>query len=232
MAAIAPYIDDTMVSAHQETKTPLHAIISTDDDLEDSSILDDIGEVAKLMTVLCNQVESSAEGNKVTIVLKYLNAYNVCCLLTDAINAVDLVDRIQTYMIANIEMLLESRILDDLDPRVFDKLKRAALEKHKEWLALQDIPVPTRNPGCTHQPRALFFVRRWRLPRRETRLMDDADGGPSLRLNPAQTTGSDDTLALATTVGSARLGWKKNPATLGKYGGGRAWKKIGAYENT
>ena len=67
MAAIAPYIDDTMVSAHQETKTPLHAIISTDDDLEDSSILDDIGEVAKLMTVLCNQVESSAEGNKVTV---------------------------------------------------------------------------------------------------------------------------------------------------------------------
>ena len=63
MAAIAPYIDD-MNSAQQETKTPLDAIISTDDDLEDSSILDDIGEVAKLMTVLCNQVESSAEGNK------------------------------------------------------------------------------------------------------------------------------------------------------------------------
>lgn len=89
--------------------------------------------------------------------------YNACYLLADAIhfNAVDLADRIQSYMTANLELLLESRILDDLDPRVARKLSEharakqtaqspasrsnrlglAALEKHKEWLALQDIPV-------------------------------------------------------------------------------------------
>ncbi|KAG9310581.1 hypothetical protein JVU11DRAFT_9138 [Chiua virens] len=71
-------------------------------------------------------------------------------------NVVQLADRIQSYMIANMEMLLESRILDDLDLRVVrrlpehtraqqathspvsrsDQLGHAALEKHKEWLAL------------------------------------------------------------------------------------------------
>jgi hypothetical protein len=63
MAAIAPYIDETTVLSRQDMKIP--AIIGTDEDLEDSSIVDDIGEVAKLMTVLCNrvnQVESSAKG--------------------------------------------------------------------------------------------------------------------------------------------------------------------------
>ena len=90
--------------------------------------------------------------------------YNACYQLTDAIhfNATDLVDRIQSYMTANLELLLESRILEDLDPRVVrklsehtraeqavqspvsrsDKLGLAALEKHEAWLALQDIPVP------------------------------------------------------------------------------------------
>ena len=67
MAAIAPYTDETTLLARQDMKIPLDAIIGTDDDLEDSSILDDIREVAKLMTFLCdrmNQVESSAMGNK------------------------------------------------------------------------------------------------------------------------------------------------------------------------
>lgn len=68
MAAIAPYIlDDDAVLLRQDMKIPLDAIIGADDDLEDSSILDDIGEVAKLMTVLCNQVNqvgSSARDRK------------------------------------------------------------------------------------------------------------------------------------------------------------------------
>ena len=97
-------------------------------------------------------------------ILKYLNVHSTCYLLTDALhfNAVDLADRIQAYMTANVEVLLESRILGDLDPRVVcklserargaqtaqspvsrsEKLGHAALEKLKDWLSLQDVPVP------------------------------------------------------------------------------------------
>ncbi|KAF9224282.1 hypothetical protein BS17DRAFT_780823 [Gyrodon lividus] len=104
------------------------------------------------LVLLCSQV-----------ILEHLTAYNACYLLTDAIhfNAVDLAERIQRYMTANIETLLESKILDELDPRVVrklsehtrmeqaekspvsrsDKLALEASEKHKDWLALQDIPV-------------------------------------------------------------------------------------------
>ncbi|KAF9233712.1 hypothetical protein BU15DRAFT_53495 [Melanogaster broomeanus] len=105
------------------------------------------------LVLLCSQV-----------ILKHLTAYNACYLLTDAVhfNAVDLAERVESYMTANVEMLLESRFLDDLDPRVVrklsqhirmeqaekspvsrsDKLALEAMEKHKDWLALQDLPVP------------------------------------------------------------------------------------------
>ncbi|KIJ65354.1 hypothetical protein HYDPIDRAFT_181161 [Hydnomerulius pinastri MD-312] len=117
------------------------------------------------LTLLCSEV-----------ILKHLNANNACYLLTDAIhfNAVDLAKSIQSYMAANLEMLLESRILDELDPRVArklaehtrseqaekspvsrsDKLAREAIEKHKDWLALQDIPGPfVPNPKALHAHR-------------------------------------------------------------------------------
>ena len=68
MAAIAPYIfDDATNPAHQAMDIPLDAMVDTDDDPEDSSILDDITEVAKLMAILSNgvnQAESSMKGNK------------------------------------------------------------------------------------------------------------------------------------------------------------------------
>ena len=67
MAAIAPYVDEVTVLAREDTRMPWNTAIGIDDDLEDSSILDDIGEVAKLMTVLCNrmnQVESFIKGNR------------------------------------------------------------------------------------------------------------------------------------------------------------------------
>ena len=196
------------------------------------------------------------------IVLKYLNAYNACYQLTDAIhlNAVDLTDRIQSYMAANMEMLLESRILDDLDHRVVRKLSehtcaeqaaqspvsrfgmlgRAALEKHKEWLASQDIPVPViptqklwpakdspkmSPPGSVkktmgrqsrpHSPTRSPVLRPSlaQPPGDEIFAMDDADGGPSLKLNSVQASGGEETLVPVTTVGSARSGWKKNPTT-------------------
>ncbi|KAI6166481.1 regulator of chromosome condensation 1/beta-lactamase-inhibitor protein II [Pisolithus thermaeus] len=57
------------------------------------------------LVLLCSQV-----------ILGLLNPYNACYLLTDAIyyNAVDLVKGIENYMTVNLEMFLESRILDDL----------------------------------------------------------------------------------------------------------------------
>ena len=68
MAAIAPYIfDDATNPARQAMNIPLDAMVDTDDDPEDSSILDDITEVAKLMAILSNgvnQAESSMKGNK------------------------------------------------------------------------------------------------------------------------------------------------------------------------
>ena len=195
------------------------------------------------------------------VILKYLNAYNACYLLTDALhfNAVDLVDRIQAYMTANIEMLLESRILDDLDPRVVrklsehargaqatqspvsrsDKLGRAALEKHKDWLALQDIPVPiipSQKPWVVKDASKMSppgsakktMGRQSRLVSPMTSpvlrpslppppllegddifVMDDGDGG-SLKLNAVQTSGGEEVNVPSTT---ARLGWRKNPAT-------------------
>ena len=198
------------------------------------------------------------------IVLKYLNVYNACYLLTDAIhfNAVDLADRIQSYMTANIEMLLESRILDDLDHRVvrqlsehtcaeqaaqssvsrFNKLGQAAMEKHKEWLALRDLPVPiipsrklwaakesskisppssakkmTGRQSRLHSPTTSPVLRPSLPPpppqEDEIFAMDDADGEPSLKLNSMQARGDEEMLVPVTTVGSARLGWKKNPTT-------------------
>lgn len=161
-------------------------------------------------------------------------------------------------MAANIEMLLESRILDDLDPRVVrklseharleqaaqspvsrsDKLGRAALEKHKEWLALQDMPVPiipsqklwsakdsskVSPPGSAkklagrylklYSPTASPVLRPSLAPPPPTGdeifAMDDADGGPSLKLDLAHASGGEETPVL---VRSAKPGWKQNPA--------------------
>lgn len=104
------------------------------------------------LMLLCSQV-----------ILKYLDVYNACYLLTDAthINAIDLVERLQSYITANLETMLESRMLEDLDPSVLRQLSEytcnaqmtkspvsrsnllanEALRKHADWLARQDIPV-------------------------------------------------------------------------------------------
>ncbi|KAG1733731.1 hypothetical protein EDB19DRAFT_2001024 [Suillus lakei] len=104
------------------------------------------------LMLLCSQV-----------ILKHLDVYNVCYLLTDAmhINATHLVERLQSYITANLEMMLEGRMLEDLDPSVVRQLSKyirsaqmtkyavsrsnllanEALRKHAEWLAQQDIPV-------------------------------------------------------------------------------------------
>lgn len=104
------------------------------------------------LMLLCSQV-----------ILKYLDVYNACYLLTDAthINATHLVERLQSYITANLEMMLEGRMLEDLDLSVVRQLSEyirsaqmtkspvsrsnllanEALRKHAKWLAQQDVPV-------------------------------------------------------------------------------------------
>lgn len=94
-------------------------------------------------------------------------------MLADAthFHAEELMKTVHDYMSANMETLLESRMLDDLQPHLIrqlgDFVRRSqaqkftvtrsnqiydrALEKHADWLALQDIPEPiTRTSGIVH----------------------------------------------------------------------------------
>ncbi|KAG2078351.1 hypothetical protein BDR04DRAFT_1086572 [Suillus decipiens] len=104
------------------------------------------------LMLLCSQV-----------ILKHLDVYNACYLLTDAthVNATHLAERLQSYITANLEMMLEGRMLEDLDPSVVRQISQyirsaqmikspvsrsnllanEALRKHAEWLSQQDIPV-------------------------------------------------------------------------------------------
>ena len=160
--------------------------------------------------------------------------YNACYLLTDAIhfNATDLVDRIQSYMTANLELLLESRILDDLDPRVVRKLS-----EHARTDQAVQLPVSRSDKLGKDSPRMSppgsakkAVGRQLELSSPTTSLvlrptgasqpplgdeifaMDDADGGLLLRLSSVRLSagGGEDTLG---SVPAAKLGWKKSPAT-------------------
>ncbi|KIL60845.1 hypothetical protein M378DRAFT_130290 [Amanita muscaria Koide BX008] len=99
-----------------------------------------------------------------SIILKYTNIQNACYILNDAThyNAKELVERLQTYLLVNLETMLEQRMLDALPHRLakqlaaFARQKQAeksprsrttvlvdvAMAKHAKWLSLQDIPAP------------------------------------------------------------------------------------------
>ncbi|TFY78752.1 hypothetical protein EWM64_g5263 [Hericium alpestre] len=107
------------------------------------------------------------------ILLKYVNLNNVCSVLADAayLHCLPLVESLHRYLAVNIEPLLESRLLDDLTPRLIkdlsrdvqllqlekspvsrsERLVREAMSKNEAWLAEQDIPHPiiprTANKG-------------------------------------------------------------------------------------
>ncbi|KAJ6490484.1 hypothetical protein DFH09DRAFT_374031 [Mycena vulgaris] len=98
------------------------------------------------------------------VILKWTDINNVCYILTDAsyFHAQQLVESIQGYMAANMETLLEGRMLDDLTPALIKQLSAFVVRKqtekspkarssyivdramavHGDWLALQDIPEP------------------------------------------------------------------------------------------
>ncbi|KAL4061807.1 hypothetical protein J3A83DRAFT_4180677 [Scleroderma citrinum] len=188
------------------------------------------------------------------VILGHLSLYNGCSLLSDAIhyNAVDLVRSIESYMTANLEMLLEYGILDDLETTVVrhlaeytraeqlekspitrsNNLANYAMEKHKEWLALQDIPgllvpssrasraqresqkapkpftqspIPSPSLGPTRPSRSASYVD---LTGDELFVMDDAEAGPSFNLNVSQPNPPVSPQAIAIP----RPVWKSNPS--------------------
>lgn len=103
----------------------------------------------------------------------------MCYVLTDATHyhAQQLIESLQGYMAANLELMLESQMLDCMTPGLISQLgafirakqkKKSpvsrsnllvdhAMEHHSDWLALQDIPqqiVPTNRPPRKELPRA------------------------------------------------------------------------------
>lgn len=98
------------------------------------------------------------------VILRHVNINNVCSVFSEATHytATALIQRVQKYMVVNMETLLENRMLDDLNSALIKQLSNAAREEqarkspyarstqmidhamalHADWLALQDIPQP------------------------------------------------------------------------------------------
>ncbi|KAH9921080.1 hypothetical protein B0H21DRAFT_767048 [Amylocystis lapponica] len=106
------------------------------------------------------------------VILKRTNINNVSSSLTDAayLSAMPLVESLHGYMSADMETMLESRMLDDLTPDLIRQLASficqeqlrkypvsrssqlidKAMRRYGDWLAIQDIPqplIPTHRTG-------------------------------------------------------------------------------------
>lgn len=99
-----------------------------------------------------------------SIILNFLNIQNACYILSEATHysAKDLINAVQGYIVVNMESMLESRMLDVLSPALIRQLScfvrerqtdkspvtrrnvlgKLAIERHAEWLSLQDFPSP------------------------------------------------------------------------------------------
>lgn len=98
------------------------------------------------------------------VILQHANIHNACFILAEAthLHAQQLIDRIQSFITVNMELFLETGMLDDFSTALvkqlteFSQAKQTekypitrsshlineALIKHADWLALQDIPMP------------------------------------------------------------------------------------------
>ncbi|KAF8316609.1 hypothetical protein DL93DRAFT_745756 [Clavulina sp. PMI_390] len=141
-----------------------------------------------------------------SVIIQHVNVMNACALLADAsyYSATSLVRRLQTYMAMNLECLLENRILEDMHIDLVAQLAMAiqgeqakklnvsrsnrlvneALEKHAEWLKLQDIPQPIIRSSKAilapkHSPRlSPTTVNVGKTPRRSPKVLP---GSPPVR---------------------------------------------------
>ncbi|RDB25530.1 BTB/POZ domain-containing protein 1 [Hypsizygus marmoreus] len=104
-----------------------------------------------------------------SVILQYTNIQNACYVLADAtyLHAQQLTERIQSLIAVNMELFLDSGMLDDIPISLVKELAQfirakqeekspisrsgrltnEAMEKHADWLALQDIPttIPRSN---------------------------------------------------------------------------------------
>lgn len=108
-------------------------------------------------------------------VIKHCNAYNAAALACEAnfYQATHLKLSIFDYIIASMETMLESGLLDDMDDETLAELSKTieqkqnkklwvsrsqalvqtAMVKHKEWLSQQDIPIPRVRQPWRWKPR-------------------------------------------------------------------------------
>ncbi|KAI0291504.1 hypothetical protein B0F90DRAFT_1823827 [Multifurca ochricompacta] len=101
-----------------------------------------------------------------SIVVQYVTIQNISAIYMEAalLHCERLMDSLHQYIAVNMETLLEARLLDDLPPRLIKQLAGAvrghqaakspfarsqqpvnlvaAVNKHSNWLAMQDIPFP------------------------------------------------------------------------------------------
>ncbi|ORY24955.1 hypothetical protein BCR39DRAFT_545340 [Naematelia encephala] len=109
-------------------------------------------------------------------IIRHCNAFNAAALSCEAsfYQAGTLKRSIFDYIIASMETMLESGLLDDMEDDVLLELCKSieekqtaklsvarsgllvnqALEKHREWLAIQDIPVPRVRQPFRWKPRS------------------------------------------------------------------------------
>ena len=139
-----------------------------------------------------------------TVILKHVNLYNACYVLVEAthLSAEELSERIQSFMAVNMDFLLDSGILDDLDPTMVKQLTgyiRAKQEeespitrsgrltndvmtRHADWLASQPPSPPEID---LLQEEFLTVVRSPPKMRRKTSsLNQDSSPHPSPPLRP------------------------------------------------
>lgn len=136
------------------------------------------------------------------VILTYSNIHNACYILADAtyFSATQLVDRIQSYIAANMELFLESHMLDDIPPDLVLQLARfaqdkqkqkapfvrggqlvdMAMERWKDWLEMQDVPTPfVRSNKPWQEKKNALPIPKFEKP------VEGLDGGNKLRRPPS-----------------------------------------------
>jgi hypothetical protein len=104
------------------------------------------------------------------IILRHVNLHNVCYIITEAVHyrLLPLVEGVYDYMTINMEYLLEGCLLEDLTPDLLEdfgvfvrrqqvsqapvqrtcRLVHEAMDRHADWLSLQDFPQPLAYFDC------------------------------------------------------------------------------------
>ncbi|KAJ3576540.1 hypothetical protein NP233_g344 [Leucocoprinus birnbaumii] len=170
-----------------------------------------------------------------SVILTWSSFHNACSILSDSthFSCIPLINKIQYYITSNMELFLQSHMLDELPIELVYQLARYAQEKQKEkapfvnggklldevmirwcdWLDDTDVPVP--------------FVRSWRVWREKTKSLPipkferkvDAVGEKEkgLRKPPS----ADDLFVMDDTEGPTLL---HDPAQSAAASAGPAWK--------